>query len=421
MYSEKKLLPQSYKNLYFSETDAYENLLTVYPLTSGSINVSNQAVKVQFEIPNLLAIKLDDIWIECNYTANFTSTQGGDTFSSVKPSFVPWRGPSSIERITLDIGANKAFDYYGNALMNNIALNLQTNAITRNNYQFMGSSGQFQGTTSAQPMFTRFKLRYYPKDHLNQNGVIPVGSMAKMILSLYYTPASFCMYYAGTAVGTISLNYTIDNLQLQIREVASPTLSSLLNSSGLSWCSREWYYQTVALSAGSNQTIQVPCSYKYVRGLIFVLRRLQDIQDITPTGINKLVEYSPDVSNIQKLNVRINGIRRQLNDFTSFEWLYELKRLFPSAETCDYFLETKIGPTASHPDYTNVRTIYGLLVGRNYDPNLESGLDTGGISSAINIEIQWTSNLVSNNILEVFILHDRWLQIQPNGSVLLIQ
>ena len=134
-----------------------------------------------------------------------------------------------------------------------------------------------------------------------------------------------------------------------------------------------------------------------------------------------MVEYSPDVSNIQKFNVRINGIRRQLQDFTSFEWLYELKRLFPSVETCDYFLENKIGPTDSNPAYTNVRTIYGLLVGNNYDPNLESGLNTGGISSAINIEIQWTTNLVSNNILEVFILHDRWLQIQPNGSVLLFE
>ena len=251
MSSEKKLLPQSYKNLYFSDTDAYENLLTVYPLTSGSILISNQPVRVQFEIPNLLALKLDDIYIECNYTANFTSTDGGDTFASVQPSFVPWRGPSSIERITLDIGSNKAFDYYGNALMNNIALNLQNNVITRNNYQFMGASGQFQGTAAAQPMFTRFKLRYYPKDHLNQNGIIPVGKMAKCILTLYYSPASFCMYYAGAAVGTVSLNYTISNLQLQVREVASPTLNALLASNGLAWCSREWSHLSKDLGAGS--------------------------------------------------------------------------------------------------------------------------------------------------------------------------
>ena len=46
-----------------------------------------------------------------------------------------------------------------------------------------------------------------------------------------------------------------------------------------------------------------------------MLRRLQDIQDITPTGINKMVEYSPDVTNIVRLNVKINGIKRQLQDF----------------------------------------------------------------------------------------------------------
>jgi hypothetical protein len=33
------LLPQSYKNVYFPETDAYENLLYLYPLTSGSFTV----------------------------------------------------------------------------------------------------------------------------------------------------------------------------------------------------------------------------------------------------------------------------------------------------------------------------------------------------------------------------------------------
>ena len=66
----------------------------------------------------------------------------------MKPSFVPWRGPSSIERMTLKIGSNVAFDYYGNALMNNLVMNLQNNALTRNNYQFMGGAGQFQGTTT---------------------------------------------------------------------------------------------------------------------------------------------------------------------------------------------------------------------------------------------------------------------------------
>jgi hypothetical protein len=234
--------------------------------------------------------------------------------------------------------------------------------------QFMGGEGLFQGTTSAQPMFTRFKLRYYEYDHSNQNGVIPVGKMSKMFLSLYFTPASYCMYYAGTALGTISLNYTISNLQLQVREVASPTLDNLVKTSGImAWCGREWYYQPIPLGTSSIQSIQISCSYKYIRGVVFVLRRLQDIQDITPTGVNKLVSYSPDVSNIVKINVKINGIRRQLQDFqNSYEWLYELKRFFPSAETCDYFLESKIGPTEANPSNTTVRTIYGLLVSKNY-------------------------------------------------------
>ena len=246
--------------------------------------------------------------------------------------------------------------------------------------------------------------------------------MQKVILSIYFAAAPFCMYYAGTANGTINLNYTLDNLQLQVIEVASPTLANALSTSTLQWCSREWYYQTLNLSSSSKQSLQVPCSKKYVRALIFVLRRNQDVQDITPTGINKLVEYSPDVSNIVKLNVRINGVNRQLQDFQNgFEWLYELKRVYPEAQYCDYFLESKIGPTASQPGNSNVRTIYGLLVGRNYDTQTESGMDTGGISSAINVDITWTNALQSTNTLEMYILHDRWISIGPNGATLLTE
>ncbi len=47
-----------------------------------------------------------------------------------------------------------------------------------------------------------------------------------------------------------------------------------------------------------------------------------------------------------------------------FEWLYELKRLYPEAQYCDYFLESKIGPTASQPGNSNVRTIYGYISGQ---------------------------------------------------------
>jgi hypothetical protein len=98
-----------------------------------------------------------------------------------------------------------------------------------------------------------------------------------------------------------------------------------------------------------------------------------------------------------------------------------IETFLPSVETCDYFLESKIGPTEANPSNTTVRTIYGLLVGKNYDPTMESGLDAGGISSGIYVEIEWTNNLVSQNITKLFILHDRWIQINPNGTTLLIQ
>ena len=68
----------------------------------------------------------------------------------------------------------------------------------------------------------RSNQKYYDKDHLNQNGVLPVGKMKKVILSIYFAAAPFCMYYAGTANGTINLNYTLDNLQLQVIFIVIP-------------------------------------------------------------------------------------------------------------------------------------------------------------------------------------------------------
>jgi hypothetical protein len=103
------------------------------------------------------------------------------------------------------------------------------------------------------------------------------------------------------------------------------------------------------------------------------------------------------------------------------EWLYELKRLYPDCKDCDYFIESKIGPTPSNPSNSSVRTIYGLLLGNNYDPSMESGINAGGISSGITIEITLTNNFTNPHLLQCFILHDRWINISPNGSTTLVE
>ncbi len=324
------VLPGDYKNVFFPTTKAYEQILEIQPLTgSSSIVVNSTAVKIQFDLPNVLAIKLNEIWLSANYTVNFTSTSGSDTYTTIQPAFVPWRGPSSIERITLTIGSNVAFDYYGNALANNIMFNMSQNAISRNDMQFMGVDGQPQGGTSAQPLFTRFKLRYWNYDHLNSlGGILPTGYLDKMTLSLYFTAPPNCCWYAGNAVGTVNLNYQLDNLTMYLTEVADPGLFASLKTLTVPWTSREFYYQSTTLINASTQSIQIPCSFKYVRAILFVLRRQQDIQNIQLQ--NKLSEYSPDVSNILRLNVKVNGVRRQLQDFTRpYDWLYELKHVFP--------------------------------------------------------------------------------------------
>ena len=91
----------------------------------------------------------------------YTSTNGGDTWGG-STSFCSFAGPSSIERIQVQIGSNTTMDDYGVALMNNLMINLTTNAVTKNSYQFLGIDGQPQPATQStgQPVFTRFKPWY---------------------------------------------------------------------------------------------------------------------------------------------------------------------------------------------------------------------------------------------------------------------
>lgn len=411
------MLPNDYTPLAFPVTDAYERILYLNPTQSPVFTVQQgNYFQVQFEIPNILSIKLDEIWLKCNFTPGFTSTNGGDTFATVQPAFVPWVGQSSIERMWATIGGANAFNQYQTHLAANVQMNLMNNSITRNNMQYQYGSGQPQTGSVPQPQVCRWKPMVWDQTHLNSTGLLPVGKLPKVILYFQFTNPTNNMYYAGTPAGTVSLNYTVDSLQLQVVQVASKQWDETLKTIPLSWCSREWYYQLVPLGLSTTQTIQVPVPWKYIRGIVMVIRRVQDIQAIGPTSINKLVEYSPEVSNIVNLNVIINGLKRQMQDFQNIDWLSELKRLLPRSEYCDYFIDSKIGPTASSPNNTNVRTIYGLLLGQCYDTKTESGINGPALSSQISIVVQFTNSFTVANQADIFILHDRWIWISSNGT-----
>jgi hypothetical protein len=295
-------------------------------------------------------------------------------------------------------------------------MNLTMNNINRNDSQYQYGSDQPQTGTTPLPQVCRWKPMPWDQTHLNSTGLLPVGKMAKVIFYFQFTNPNNFMYYAGNPAGTVSLNYTIDSLQLQLMQVASNQWDATLKTIPLSWCSREWYYQLVPMGLSTIQTLQVPVPFKYIRGIVMVIRRVQDIQAIGPTSINKLVEYSPEVSNVVNMSVMINGIKRQMQDFQNVDWLFELKRLLPRARYCDYFIDSKIGPTALSPNNTNVRTIYGMLLGQAYDPATESGINGPSLSSQISVQMQFTNAFTSSNQMEIFLLHDRWVWINSNGT-----
>ncbi len=115
---------------------------------------------------------------EMDLTPGFTSTDGADTFATVKPQFVPLI-PSIISRVTITIGSTTLLDIYGNDLRWNLQYWLKSNSITRLNDLYLYPTTAVAPATQI-PTTVRFPLTFAENDLLSlKNGFLPTGTWRK--------------------------------------------------------------------------------------------------------------------------------------------------------------------------------------------------------------------------------------------------
>src|SRR3954454_20692187 len=65
-----------------------------------------------------------------------------------------------------------------------------------------------------------------------QGGVWPGAFLSRCIMEVFWENPAYCLYAAGTVVGTLTLGYTVSGFNVQIVCVSDPNLDRLLSSRG---------------------------------------------------------------------------------------------------------------------------------------------------------------------------------------------
>src|SRR3954452_19474155 len=133
------------------------------------------------------------------------------------------------------------------------------------------------------PTTVRFPLVYDDQDLPSlAKGFFPLGALKKVSIDLYFNPANVCMWYSGTAVGTISLSYTISNIKLKVEEMRSDLVERAMIERPLNFSYTEWYWQQQPITPSAQSvSVQVPNNFRWVSHVIAVLRKVADITDQT--------------------------------------------------------------------------------------------------------------------------------------------
>jgi hypothetical protein len=161
--------------------------------------------------------------------------------------------------------------------------------------------------------------------------------------------------------------------------------------------------------------LNLPNAFQWVHAVVVVFRKTSDITNIngynTPAVMNKLRQFTADLSEPTKVNVRISGLLRyQENLVGSLALVHETKKLFPMARHSDYFQNLTLNGTTN--------SIYALRIGTDYSWERESGVNCSSLASAATVEITWTTALQNTNYqADMFILHSRRFGISASGFV----
>lgn len=388
-------------------TDVNDEFMVILPAQTGAITVGSTSVKAIVDIPNVKSMRLPCFMVEMDLTPSFTSTDVKDTFATILPQFVPLIA-SVINRFTMTARSTTLCDVYGHDLRLQLQYWLRSNAISRLNDLYLYSTNNVAPATQVATR-VRFPLTLAENDFPNlRSGFLPIAEMGKLTLDLYFNPAANVMYYSGTAVGTITLGYTVSNLTLKIEDTSSNTIARSLAAAPLNFSYTEWYQQAF-FPAPSAQSIVVnlPNNFRFVQAVVAVIRKISDITDLK--NGNKLKYYSGDVTPITKANIRFQGNLRYIEPLSgTIDMMHEIKKVLPATQFCDYFQDITTNGTTHN--------VIALRMGRSISPGVESGMNCSSFNTPPTMELTFTSALGAFNYqIDFFTLHTRYVSIAGGG------
>lgn len=402
-------------------TDVHDDLIRIIPSQTSPLVVGSTIQKLTVDFPNTKTIRMSKVFLECTLTPSFTSTSGSDTWANTAPSFAPLIA-SIIQRFTVFVGSATFCDNYTNDLRWNLQYWLRSNPISRLDDLYMYPSGlapatSGSGSTVATPTTVRFPLVYDPNDFGNMHcGVFPLGIIPRVKIDLYFNPAANVLCYTVAPAGTVTFSYTVSNVQFWVEECSSDLIASSILSKGLNFSYTEWYWQSTPITPSAQSvTILLPTRFRWAGKVLAVVRKVSDITSINGTagnpGLNKLKFFTGDLTEITRANIRFNSqLRYQESLVGSMALNYELKKLFPSVEKCDYFQSVTTNGTTN--------SMYGLRLGNSISQEMESGINMASLTGTAQLELTWTSALGNNNyVMDCFIEHTRYCSITAAGAI----
>lgn len=397
------VIPPEYFSKIKPSCKSFEQLLKVQPLITA-FNSQNVPFKCVVELPNC-NFRLSEVYLEAAVTVTFSSNDVKDTYAAVQPTIVRY-ATSLINEVRLLAGSTRVSDIHQCNTVYNWQQNIMSNSITRLAETYNNVSPV--AYTAATPQTFRFPLSALKNDLWSlENGIWPGQFTKKCNLEVYWEAPAYCIYAAGTIVGTtFSFAYSVSGFNVQIVQVSDPNLDSLISTRGivLNYLEWYWYQQPVPLAAGQN--IQVPIAFSSVRGIVWGIRRVADLVDLT-LGTKQYL-MSSELTDILTCDLRINSQRRQQDPFVSVEELIpETRRLFPIAMYSDYW-DTLSTNATTHQ-------MLGMLAGQSYCTSCTSGLDSQKVSSNMYLEFTLTSALSTASVIDIYILHDRAITVTPTS------
>jgi hypothetical protein len=430
--SPETFLPSDCYPYKIPQTDVTDSLIRIIPANTTTINVGSATTPfLRTTFPNLASIRMNQIIVECGLTLGYVSTNTADTYTTnCQPSFVP-NISSIITRYTFSVGSSVFCDCYGREICWNTQCNLADNPIMRYDrlYQYPAGSPLSPTGTSTNGVGTsttvtvRFPLQFNSYDFGNlKAGILPLGILQQLNVDLYFTPAANCMFYtyASAPAGTITLNYAVSNLQFWVEETYSDLIRSSIASQGLNYSYQEWYYLPATIVANTQSiSIMLPSRFRFVHMVVLGIRKATDAIAINagptaaPTAqvVNKLRYQTADLTEVTKANVRVSSQLRYVEPLVgSLQIVHELKKLFPSACTADYFQNITANGT--------YQSLYAYRVGTSYAADRESGVDCSVLAAPATIEMTWTSALQNTAYVgDLWVLHTRYVSISSSGRI----